>query len=213
MPRRTEKAARTEKKTYLFRQVMRIPRFWGLLTIWLLGAIPLQMIRAHIVSDATDAGMSQETAAFLLTFMGATMTIGRIGSGRISDWLGNKSTYLVCLMLQILALAALAGGKSSFIFFGSVVVFGMGMAGASITYPKIVADMFGVASMGTIIGLLAIGWNIGAGLGPPVAGWIFDRTASYGWAYITGGAAMAAALVLAVMVLRGYGADRISTAA
>jgi MFS family permease len=199
-----QKKTGAEKQPRLFQQVRKLPRFWGLLIIWMLGAVPLQMVRGHIVSDATDAGMSQESAAFLLTFMGATMTVFRIGTGRISDWMGNKSTYLVCLSLQILALIALARGGGSLLYFGSVVIFAMGAAGASITYPKIVADMFGVASMGTIIGLLAIGWNIGAGVGPPLAGWIFDRMKSYSWAYIAGSAAMAAAMVLAVIVLRGY---------
>jgi len=168
-------------------------------------AIPLQMIRAHIVPDATDAGMSEASAALILTTLGATITAFRIGLGRISDRLGNKYTYLICLVLQLLPMFALVGGRSPWLFYAVAVVFGMGTAGASITYPKIVADIFGVTSMGTIIGLLAMGWNIGAGIGPPLAGWIFDQTESYDLAYILGGVAMGIALMLATIVLRGYG--------
>ncbi len=80
----------------------------------------------------------------------------------------------------------------------------MGYGGAAITFLKIVADIFGVASMGTIIGLLGLGWNIGAASGPPMAGWIFDQTRSYHWAYLMGSLVIGVSFMLAVILLRDY---------
>jgi len=71
-------------------------------------ALPLQIIRAHIVPDATEAGMSEASAAFVLTAMGASVTAFRIGLGRVSDEIGNRATYFTCLVLQFGALFALA---------------------------------------------------------------------------------------------------------
>jgi hypothetical protein len=41
-------------------------------------------------------------------------------------------------------------------------------------------------------------------LAPSLSGWIFDQTESYFWAYAMGGLMMGLALILAMVVLRGY---------
>jgi MFS family permease len=200
----TDRGTVTKEPVFSLRQCMKLSQFWGFFAIWTLVGIPLMIIRTHIVSDATDIGMSEAAAAFVLTSMGATATVSRIGIGRISDLLGDKYTYFACLVLQLVALFVLMAGRSPWIFYFSAAIFGMGTAGAAIVYPKIVVDLFGIDSLGTLIGILGIGWYIGAALAPSLSGWIFDQTESYFWAYAMGGLMMGLALILAMVVLRGY---------
>jgi MFS family permease len=50
-----------------------------------------------------------------------------------------------------------------------------------------------------------ISWGLGSAAGPYLAGWVFDYTGSYGWAFIIAGGGL---LVSALAVLRLKTTDR-----
>jgi cyanate permease len=49
-----------------------------------------------------------------------------------------------------------------------------------------VGDTFGVYQIGSILGLLDVGWGLGAAAGPAMGGLIFDTMNSYTTAFIIG---------------------------
>jgi nitrate/nitrite transporter NarK len=63
--------------------------------------------------------------------------------------------------------------------FASLVAFGIGVAAADTMTVKVMPDVFGMRALGAIMGVLALGWRLGAGLGPTVAGALYDVTGSY----------------------------------
>jgi MFS family permease len=81
----------TATETFTVRQLLKLKHFWNLFALWALMAAPLQIIRAHIVPAATDSGMSEASAAFVLTALGASVTAFRVGMGPISDWAGTST--------------------------------------------------------------------------------------------------------------------------
>jgi len=63
------------------------------------------------------------------------------------------------------------------------VVFGIAFGGGDPPVIAVVTDVFGTAKVGTMMGILMISWGLGSAIGPYLAGWIFDHTGSYGWAF------------------------------
>jgi MFS family permease len=183
-------------------RAMATPAFWLLGSIWILVAIPLQIMVVHLVNYATDVGVTATVAAFALTMMGLANMVSRIGVGSVSDRLGDKLTYYICLGLQAIVLLALMRAWGVMGFYAAGLLFGIGYGGGGVVYPKIVAGVFGVRFLGGIIGVLSFAWYVGAAFGAPMAGFIFDRTSSYQGAFLVGGLIMAVATVLVSVLFR-----------
>jgi MFS family permease len=56
---------------------------------------------------------------------------------------------------------------------------GLGYGGVSVVYAAVAADLFQGPHFGKILGLLDIGFGLGAGMGSYMAGFLFDRFHSY----------------------------------
>lgn len=62
----------------------------------------------------------------------------------------------------------------------------MGVGGIVVLMSLIVGEAFGVTSFGEIFGYIRLAWMIGNGVSPFLAGYIFDVTQGYFWAFIPG---------------------------
>ncbi len=63
------------------------------------------------------------------------------------------------------------------------VVYGFGHGGLLTVISPIVAEHFGLRSHGAIFGIVFFSTMVGGALGPVIAGYIFDITASYSLAF------------------------------
>jgi MFS family permease len=168
------------------------PRQWYLNVSWLLlGALSL-MVSVHIVPFSHDQGISLAEASLGLTAYGAGAVIGRIGSGVVSDVIGTFTTIRLGYALQVIALATLLWFPARGALLASLLVLGLGFAASDTMLAKAVPDVFGTRALGAILGVLNLGWRLGAALGPAAAGFLFDVTGSYA---IPFGAAPAVVLV------------------
>ena len=155
------------------------PRQWYLNISWLLlGALTL-MISVHIVSFAHDQGLSLAQASLALTAYGIGAVGGRIGSGIVSDRIGTFTTIRLSYVLQMVALAALLWLSSREALLLSLLVLGFGFASADTMLAKAVPEVFGTRALGSILGVLNLGWRFGAALGPVSAGFLYDVTGAY----------------------------------
>ena len=76
----------------------------------------------------------------------------------------------------------------------------------------VAANIFGVEGLGELLGILFTGFGVACLVGPPLAGFLVDRTLDYHWPVFV--AACAAVLALIVVIpLRRYGAARDKTLA
>jgi len=62
---------------------------------------------------------------------------------------------------------------------GYLLTFGMGFSAMAPVYASAVSDKFAGRNLGTILGVLDLGFGLGSALGPWWAGWMFDRYGSY----------------------------------
>jgi MFS family permease len=155
------------------------PRQWGLNLSWLLlGGLAL-MISVHAVPFARDRGVSLADASFALTAYGVGSVAGRLTAGFVSDRVGTRVTIGAAFLLEIVALITLLWFPSRAALLASLVVFGAGFAASDTMVVKVVPDVFGLKAIGAIMGVLTLGWRLGAAIGPAAAGFLYDLTGSY----------------------------------
>jgi MFS family permease len=161
------------------RQSLADPRQWGLNLSWLLlGGLAI-MISVHAVPFARDRGVSLADASLALTAYGIGSVAGRLTAGFISDRVGTRLTINVAYVLEIVALLALLWFPSRAALLASLVLFGAGFAASDTMVAKVIPEVFGVRAIGAIMGILTLGWRLGAAIGPAAAGFLYDLTGSY----------------------------------
>jgi MFS transporter, OFA family, oxalate/formate antiporter len=161
------------------REALVDPRQWGLNVSWLmLGALAI-MISVHAVPFARDRGVSLTGASLALTAYGVGAVVGRLIGGAVADRLGTRVTIGAAYVLEIVALMILLWVPTSSALLGALVIFGAGFAASDTMAVKVIPEVFGLRAIGAIMGVLTLGWRLGAALGPAAAGFLYDLTGSY----------------------------------
>lgn len=153
--------------------------FWILAATFSLTWIPVFIPLVHLVPFARDLGHSPMTAAWVVSVLGVGAIAGRLMMGALSDRRGRVASLRVALVVQAVAcLAFLAAHGLPSLLIASV-LYGFGYAAVSTLFPPLVTDFFGRAHAGSIVGaLFAIAGSLG-GLGPWLAGVLYDATGGY----------------------------------
>ncbi|MDO8567748.1 MAG: MFS transporter [Dehalococcoidales bacterium] len=144
-------------------------------------------VMIHIAPHAIDIGISPWVAAAALGTIGGASIMGRLVMGFVQDRIGPMRSMMICLTVQGVSMFALPFIRLDVLFFIYAVIFGFTYGGDVPQVPAIVAQCFGLASMGTIFGMTAGLGNILGALGPIAAGYVFDLTASYVIAFLVVG--------------------------
>ena len=79
-------------------------------------------------------------------------------------------------------------------------------------YSVVTADYFGVQKLASAIGVVMTSWTVGAFIGAPVSGWLYDGTGEYTLSWVICGGAMVCgglATGLGVPMVDGMYPDRL----
>jgi len=187
-----------DKGDVSLREATRTRPFWVLFIITILFATCLYMVMIHIVPHATDLEISGSVAASFLAVIGISTIFGRLAVGWLSDTIGRKPALAICLFFQAAAVFLLMGIGSVGTFYVFAVIFGLAYGGVVTQLPLIAGELFGLHSIGAIVGLEMLGTSLGGAIGPLLGGYIFDVTQSYSVAFLIGaiGPLIAIALIL-----------------
>ena len=187
---------------FSFKKAIKTGRFWvfGLTKFCYL--FTEQVIIVHLVPCAIDIGISAIVAAGILSIIAGSSLISRFSMGFISDKVGARPTLTACLVMVTLAFIWLLFAKEIWMFYVFAVIFGIAYGGTIPIFPLILAELFGLASLGTIFGSTMFLGTIGGALGPPLAGTIFDVTRSYSLALLIGVIIGALAIILSLILLK-----------
>ncbi len=167
-----------------FKQAIKTSRFWLFGLILFCFVFAVLVIIVHIAPYAVDIGISAIVAASAVSILAAASVIGRFSLGFISDRIGARRVLTACLVTVTLALIWLLFSKEIWMLYAFAVVFGVAFGGIVPLQPLVVADLFGLSSLGIIFGTVHFLGTIGGALGAPLAGSIFDVTRSYHLAFL-----------------------------
>lgn len=183
-----------------FKEAIITRQFWILFAIFFCLGFYRLTIMTHLVPHITDLGISAAIAAAILATTGGTNVAGRIAMGILADKIGNRRNIILCFVLMSAAGLWLVSAKEVWVLYLFAVVFGFFHAGAGSSEAPIIASLFGLKSLGSIFGGIALGLTIGGSIGPVLAGYIFDTTGSYQPAFLLCTAMGVIAVILTILL-------------
>ena len=186
-------------------QAIKTSRFWVWGLILLCFFFYLQVISVHIVPHAIDIGVSPIVAASITSILAGCSVIGQLSAGFISDRIGGRLLLIACIFSAALALLWLLFAKEIWMLYVFAAMLGLASGGIILLEIVITSELFGLSSLGMILGSLFILGTIGSALGPPLAGSIFDITGSYSLAFLVSVIICALAVILSLILLRDKG--------
>ncbi|MFC2060850.1 MFS transporter, partial [Chloroflexota bacterium] len=184
-----------QPREWTAKQATKTAQFWMLTITGFVLAAGCYFIAVHIVACATDLGITTTSAALILTCVSVGNILGKLLVWPIAVRIGTRFTLFLFLALQALALVLLTQATSLWMFFILGSAFGFGNGACIPTRMSMISEFFGVRSIGTIMGIVTIGWAGGAMAGPVLAGYIFDVSRSYDIAFLVGGLITVAGMV------------------
>ncbi len=168
---------------WTLKECVRSLPLWKICLIYFLFSISLQAMMVHLVPHAIDSGIEPLAAAILLTIIGGTNTFGRVTGGGFMDRLGTRRVLIFCLIAPALMMPALIFARGLLPLYVIAAVYGIGYGGISTAIPKLTSEYYGLGSLGGLLGVVQLAFAAGGAVGGPLAGYIFDKTNSYTFAF------------------------------
>jgi MFS family permease len=183
----TERTAPIKASTTIG-EAVRHPAFWLLaLAVTMTGTCNM-IIVVHQTRLLMDMGYGLPLASLIFGMMGVTRALGGLIWGPLSDRIGRSACVVFICSLSLVGLAllwltSLVPAESSTLrmalLAGYLLTFGIGYTAMGPVYASAVSDRFAGRNLGTILGLLDLGFGLGSAVGPWWAGWMFDRYGNY----------------------------------
>ena len=155
------------------------PALWLVSISFALVSIGYSAVTTQEVSFITDMKISTTIAA---SAFGITLGIGAISSV-VSGWLADRlvSRYVTILfvLLAIVGMLILMHADTISKIWLFVVIYGLGIGAPGILLPIVTRDIFGTTNFSAIFGIIVVLYAFGNAIGAPLAGFMFDATASY----------------------------------
>jgi MFS family permease len=161
--------------------VLRHPTFWLLYAAGALNCIGTFVPFVHLAPFAMDQGLSRGEGVWLVGLIGLGSTLGRFVLGGLADRIGRGRCLSLVMLLSGVTLVywIFAQGFVALALFA--LAFGLFYGGFVALIPAVTADLFGLRAMSSVLGVLYTSVAFSTLLGPTLAGWVFDATASYTW--------------------------------
>lgn len=160
--------------------------FWLLALAFFLAHSSMVGVHLHLVAFLRDIGISSSLAATIYSLGFGLSILARLIFGYLLDKFPKR--YILAASYIFLgtstAMLLIAEGGMTTILYPFLLAFGLGMGGRIVSELVWVAEVFGVASYGTIIGYIHFITILGSALGPPFSGYIFDLYGNYDLAFV-----------------------------
>lgn len=180
-------------------EVLREPAVWLLLGARAVNSIGNHMIMVHILAFLFLAGYGEIQAALAIGIAGLLGIGGRPATGLLSDIFGREIVYTIGMAMSITAVVLVlffsAGGAWwVLVFFVALNGLSDGISGLLIGAKA--ADLYPPRMLGSVMGMMELGRGIGIGVGPILAGVLFDLHGDYFLAFLISAVLTTASIIL-----------------
>ncbi len=182
--------------TVTAREALRSRHFWVLSVSFGVRVMTTSAVSLHLIPLMTDIGLEPESAALMVTALGLSSIVGRLGLGWLGDRWGQKRAYAFALVMVMIGFVLLANARSPWQVGLFIALYGPSYGGLAALMLSLRGDYFGRRSFATIGGLMSPVMTVGTLAGPVFAGLVFDTTGSYRIALYVFAALMVVALAL-----------------
>lgn len=148
-----------------------------------------------------EAGVDEDSAAFLISIIGITNTIGRFLVGWVTDRfkLQPMNVNISTLMVAGIVTFAVPFTNSYELAVAYAAIAGFFIAPFISLTSVILVELLGLEKLTNSFGLLLLFRGLASVVGPPFAGWLCDATGNYTASFFTGGAMLMMCAIMHMM--------------
>ena len=184
------------------RDFIKDPKFFVLVIIIGLLFCVQSATLVHMVPRVSDSGVSLVAASAVASITAALGVFGKLIYGGLVDRWDVRYALWLAIGFQFAGHLVMLFAPGYTVFAVGAALFGFGMGGVVPMQSAIVSAAFGREAFGRVLGAMRPPMVAIQIAGPPLAGWVFDRTGNYDQAFIgfLGLYAVAALVVTALHV-------------
>ncbi len=200
-------AAKTPPSTsegFTLRMALATSTFWIITIPFLIGAFGETGVMQNQVPHLEDIGFPAATAATALGAVGLANIIGGLGFGWLCDRIQPKYALSIGLGLRLVStiiLMNVTSESSLAMIWLYALTMGLGTGSGLPAASMLTSSNFGLASYGSIFGVIMMMAMISIAAAPLMAGYMYDIMNTYHWAFITFITLMAVAIPI-ILALR-----------
>lgn len=172
-----------DQRDWSTREILTTRNFW----LPVIALLPINMafggIQFNLAAYALDLGNSLGNAAWLISLLSLSMIVGKVFFGFMSDRLQDRYLCWIAAAFMSMTLILIRGDPSYFLLNVCSILLGLSAGGLLPLMGAIYSRRFGARSFGRVIGLVTMVITLG-GVGPLIAGAVFDATGSYDAAFL-----------------------------
>lgn len=183
-------------------EIVRTRLFWWMILTfgmwWFGGAIGYVQLAPYVLEKGFDIGF----AALVVVMFGAGNGVGKIVMGMTGDRLGGRFAYQIAILTGSLGMLGVAFSESAGALLTATTVFGFGLGGVTPHLTTIGVALFGVRSVGVLMGAILALIGVAGASGALFSGIIFDVVGSYTPAFLAGAGVLVISMILATALRR-----------
>ena len=159
----------------------------------------MNLLGTHGVPMLMDHGFDSMTSSFGLGLTGLVAIFSTLVLGRLSDRLPRKNILAAIYLIRGLGFVALVLVGTQFELYAATTISGIAWAGSIALSSAILADTYGIRSVGILYGWTYFGHQIGAMISSWLGGWAYE---AFGTHWIAFGSAALLLVAAAAISLR-----------
>ena len=182
---------------FSLREAIHTSQFWMIAGLYYSFGFCRSTFLAHIVAHVQDLGFSLTDGANVLAVIIGSSMFSRVGMGRVADKIGNRQAFMISFAATMVSLIWGLVAKDLWELYLFALVFGFGWGNQAVLRVGITSEVFGLASLGLVMGILGFAESGAATFGSFFAGYIFDVLGSYQLVFWAGIGVSIAGIILA----------------
>lgn len=183
-PESSRPLERADVRSYSLKEALHSRQMWLVFLMFFCFGYSMMALIVHIVPHIIHLGISAATAALVMSTIGGVNIAGRLIFGGIADRIGSLQTYALGFIVIASCGFWLLFIREVWMFYVFAVLWGFCAGGMGTVQSTIVADLFGLKSIGSIFGVCGLGVMIGGSLSPVISGYLFDIMGNYQTAFL-----------------------------
>jgi len=197
----------SQDKDYSAKEALKTSPFWFLSIAFSLRVMVTSAVMVHIMQFLLDNDFPREIAATALGSIAFISIAGRL----IFGWLGDRVSkrFVIAGLMIMLAVSLVLLGHVDNLW--SLVIFlalyAPAYGGLATLMQSIRGEYFGRKAFGTIMGFMGVVTMFGTVAGPLFAGYVWDMTGRYDFAFLVFAGAIMISLVLTLLAKRPVKTD------
>jgi len=196
----TEEGKSDEVTGLSMRSAFVSPQFWIIFGCYAVFGFCRSTFASHTPAHVQDLGFSLMDGATVLAVIWGASSFGRLGMGRLIDYVGNRKTFIASFVMTTGALLIALWAKDLWMLYAYALIFGLAWGNQAVLRFSVASEAFGLASLGLIVGVLGVAESGSATVGAYIAGYIFDRMGHYNLIFWIGVVVSAAGALLAALL-------------